>query len=429
MATTIGGRLKHAWNAFASQEQTRDNQNYGSTMISSYGGRRPDRTWLRVSSEKSIVSSIYNQLGIDVAAVSMRHVRLDENQRYLATINSGLNNCLTLEANIDQGGSAFRQDIAMSLFDKGTIAIVPVDTSINPADTSGGYDILTMRVGEVVSWGSTHVVVDLWNVDTQRREHVKVSKSSVAIVENPLYTVMNETNSTLQRLIRKLALLDNADDSGKLDLIIQLPYVVKSDARREQAEQRRKDIEVQLVGAKYGVAYTDGTEKITQLNRPAENNLYKQVEDLTAKLYSQLGLTSAIFDGTADEATMINYHNRTIEPILRAIAEGMRRAFLTKTARTQGQSIEYFREPFKLVPISSLAEIADKLTRNEILTSNEFRGVIGFSPASDPNADKLMNKNLPEQVPTPEAKPTPRASVDLGELPVRTLDRSKSEPK
>lgn len=414
MVSPFGGRLKHAWNAFVNQDEEANFRPY--ELGASYGyGVRPGRIRLNVSNERSIISSIYTRLGIDVAAISMRHVRLDENDRYLATIDSGLNSCLTLEANIDQAGRAFRQDIAMTLFDKGVVAIVPVDTSLSPEST-GGYDIKTMRVGEIVTWYPRHVRVSLYNDLKGRREEITLAKTSVAIIENPLYSVMNEPNSTLQRLIHKLNILDAIDEqsgSGKLDLIIQLPYVIKSEARRQQADQRRKDIEVQLQGSKYGIAYTDGTEKVTQLNRPAENNLLAQVEFLTTMLYGQLGLTESVFDGSADEKTMLNYYNRTIEPVLAAVSEGLRRSFLTKTARTQRQSIEYFRDPFKLVPISDLAEIADKFTRNEVLSSNEVRGIIGFSPSSDPNADKLKNKNLPDPTATAKPEPTPAPTPEV----------------
>lgn len=388
-------RLKHAWNAFVDQDDTfRGSYNdWGSSY-----GIRPDRFRSRISNERSIISAIYVRLAIDVASVDIRHARLDEEGRYVEDVKSGLQNCLNLEANIDQSGRFFRQDLAMTLFDEGTIAIVPVDTSINPAG-AGSVDIQTMRVGRIVQWYPRHVRVDLYNDQTGRREEVTLEKRAVGIVENPLYSVMNEPNSTLQRLIRKLNLLDSVDEqssSGKLDMIIQLPYVIKSESRRLQAEQRRKDIEFQLKGSQYGIAYTDGTEKITQLNRPAENNLLKQVEYLTEMLYSQLGITAEVMNGTADEKAMLNYINRTIEPVLGAIADELKRKFLSKTARTQGQSIEYFRDPFKLVPMSDLAELADKFTRNEIVSANEFRGFIGMKPSKDPKADKLMNSNMPQ---------------------------------
>jgi hypothetical protein len=333
-----------------------------------------------------------------VAAVEIRHVRLDEQGRYMDDMDSGLNECLTLSANLDQAARAFRQDIAMTIIDKGVAAILPIETNVNP-NRSGGYDIVNMRVGEVVSWYPKHVTVSVYNENTGQRQEITVDKRIVAIVENPLYAVMNSPNSTLQRLMRKLNLLDAIDEqsgSGRLDLIIQLPYVIKSEARRQQAEQRRSDIEKQLKDSQYGIAYTDGTEKITQLNRPAENNLLKQVEYLTEMLYSQLGLTADIMNGTADATAMLNYQNRTIEPIVTATTESMRRTFLTKTARTQRQSIEYFQDPFKLVPLTDIAEIADKLGRNEVVTSNEIRSAIGLKPAKDPKADKLINSNMPE---------------------------------
>jgi len=395
MAPRFIDRLYHAWNVFNDKESS---EPPGTFM--SYGEVttfRPDRIRTFNSNERSIVTSIYARMSIDVASIDIRHVRLDENERYVETIQSGLNNCLTLEANIDQPGRQFKQTIAWSLFDKGVIAIVPIDTSLNPKVT-GSYDINTMRVGEILRWFPRHVRVAVYNDRTGLIEEVNVPKDMVAIVENPLYEVMNQPNSTLQRLIRKLAILDAVDEassSGKLDLIIQLPYVIKSDARRQQAEQRRTDIEMQLKGSKYGIAYTDGTEKITQLNRPTENNLLAQIEYLTGMLFGQLGLTKGIFDGTASEAEMLNYHNRTIEPVLAAITQAMKRRFLTKTARAQLQSIEYFRDPFKLVPVSAIAEIADKFTRNEIATANEIRAIVGWKPHGDPKADKLENSNMP----------------------------------
>jgi putative sterol carrier protein len=389
----FGATLRHAWNVFSNQDNRRVFSQYGD---SNYGGR-PDRVRFRLGNERSLISSIYTRLSIDVASIDMRHVRTDDQKRYLEDIESGLNNCLTVEANLDQAARAFRQDIAMTLFDRGVAALVPVDTSISP-EQSGGYEILTLRVGEVVAWYPKHVRINLYNDAVGRREEVVLQKSAVAIVENPLYAVMNEPNSTLQRLIRKLSLLDVVDDqiaSGKLDVIIQLPYVIKSEARRQQAEQRRKDIEFQLKGSQYGIAYTDGTEKTTQLNRPAENNLMAQVEYLVDMLYGQLGLTDEIMKGTADEKAMLNYWNRTVEPVLTSIVEAMRRTFLTKTARTQKQTVLFFRDPFRLVPVENIAEIADKFTRNEILTSNEIRQVVGFKPHTDPKADKLINSNMP----------------------------------
>jgi hypothetical protein len=350
----------------------------------------------RLGNERSIVNAVYNRIALDVAYIDIFHARLDEDGRYTEQIQSSLNECLTLSANIDQTGKAFLQDVVMSMMDEGCVAIVPVDTTINPQQ-SGSYDINSLRTGRVKAWYPEHVTVELYNEKTGRREEVTLPKKMVAIIENPLFAVMNEPNSTLQRLIYKLNLLDVIDEqsgSGKLDLIIQLPYVIKTPARKEQAEQRRKDIEMQLAGSKYGIAYTDGTEKITQLNRPVENNLLKQVEYLTGMLYGQLGLTPEILNGSADEKTMLNYYNRTIEPIVSAICDEMKRKFLTKTARTQGQSIVYFRNPFKLVPVAELAEISDKLTRNEIASSNEIRQIIGWKPSDEPGADELRNKNL-----------------------------------
>lgn len=384
-------RIQNGWNAFLNKDSTVPRYEYGAGY--SY---RPDRPRLTRGNERSIVNALYNRIAIDVAQVTIQHVRLDENGRYVETVNSGLNNCLTLDANTDQTGRALIQDIVMSMFDEGVVALVPVDTSVNPNKTDS-YDIKTMRTGRIRDWYPEHVRVELYNERVGRKEEITISKHMVAIIENPLYSIMNQPNSTLQRLIRKLNLLDAIDEqsgAGKLDLIIQLPYTIKTEARRTQAEKRRKDIEMQLAGSKYGIAYTDGTEKVTQLNRSLENNLLSQIEYLTKLLYSQLGITETILDGTADEKTMLNYYSRTIEPILAAMADEMKRKFLTKTARTQGQSIYFFRDPFKLVPVSSLAEIADKFTRNEIMTSNEVRAVIGMKPANTPEADELRNKNL-----------------------------------
>lgn len=395
----VGLALKHAWNVFSNQE---DKRNFGGTGAT-YGGRNPSRARMLIPNERSMISSIYTRLSIDVSSIDMRHVRMDEFGRYISDIDSGLNNCLTVEANLDQGPRALRQDIAMTLFDKGCAVLVPVDTSINPERT-GGFDILTLRVGEVVTWYPRHVRVSLYNETKAMREEITLEKTSVAIIENPLYAVMNEPNSTLQRLLRKLSLLDVIDEqsaSGKLDIIIQLPYAIKSDSKRQQAEQRRTDIEFQLKGSQYGIAYVDATEKITQLNRPAENNLMSQIEYLTEMLYGQLGLTEEVMNGTADEKAMLNYWNRTIEPVLTAIVEAMRRSFLTKTARTQKQSIVFFRDPFKLVPIERIADIADKFARNEIMTSNEIRQVVGMAPHPDPKADLLVNSNMPQGSLTP----------------------------
>lgn len=398
-------RLQHAWNAFLNKDQTL-RYNYGE-HISSYN---PYRTRLTRGNEKSIVTSVYNRIALDVAAIDMYHAKLDDDGRFTEVIESSLNECLTLSANIDQTAKAFMQDVVMSMMDEGCVAIVPVDTTINP-NVSGSYDINSLRVGQILEWRPQHVKVRLYNDKIGQKEDLLLPKSMVAIIENPLYAVINEPNSTMQRLIRKLNLLDVIDEqsgSGKLDLIIQLPYVIKSEARRQQAENRRKDIEMQLSGSKYGIAYTDGTEKITQLNRPVENNLMKQIEYLTSMLYSQLGITQTILDGTADDKTMLNYYNRTIEPIVSAIVDEMKRKFLTKTARTRKQDIVYFRDPFKLVPVNDLAEIADKLTRNEIATSNEIRQIMGWKPSKDPDADELRNKNLnknaEEMQPAPEVQ-------------------------
>ena len=398
-------RLQHAWNAFVYNDNTYTNpQNLGG-----FSTFKPDRVHFSRGVEKSIVTSVYNRLALDVASLAIKHVRLDEDGRYMEEVNSGLQNCLNVEANIDQTGRAFLQDVVMSMLDEGCVAIVPVDTTVNPA-VSGSYEINTMRTGKILEWYPAHVRIRVYNDKKGIHEEITLPKSSVAIIENPLYAVINEPNSTMQRLIRKLNLLDVVDEqtsSGKLDLIIQLPYVIKSEARRKQAEERRKDIEMQLSGSKYGIAYTDGTERITQLNRPAENNLMKQVEYLTGMLYSQLGLTQSIMDGSADEKTMLNYYNRTIEPIIAAIVDEMKRKFLTKTARSQRQTVMYFRDPFKLVPVNEIAEIADKFTRNEIMTSNEIRQVVGMKPSDDPSADELRNKNLNQSGEEIEAKQAP----------------------
>lgn len=397
-------QLKHAWNAFLDQNES--SRMRPGDFGASYGVR-PDRHRIRISNERSIISAIYLRLAVDIASIDIRHVRLDEQDRYVEDIKSGLYNCLTLEANIDQAAQAFIIDAALTMFDEGTIALVPVDTNLDPQG-AGSVDIQTMRVGKIVQWYPRKVRINLYNDLTGRREEITLDKKAVAIVENPLYLVMNEPNSTLQRLIRKLNLLDAVDEqssSGKLDLIIQLPYVIRSEARRLQAEQRRADIEFQLKGSKYGIAYADATEKITQLNRPAENNLLKQVEYLTEMLYSQLGLTPEVMLGTASEEAMLNYINRTLTPILTAFAQEMKRKFLTKTARTQGQSVEFFRDPFKLVPMKDIAELADKLCRNEVVSSNEIRGFIGMRPSKDPKADELRNSNMP--LPADQSLATP----------------------
>ena len=391
MSETIGSRFKNAWNAFFSRDPTPIFDNSGNS--SSY---RPDRYRPTRGNERSIITAINNRIAIDVAAIPIRHVRLDEDGGYLNTIDSGLNNCLNLEANLDQTGRAFIQDAVLSMLDEGCVALVPTVTDVNP-DYTDSYDIYEIRTGKITEWYPKKVKVEVYNDNTGRKQQIIRPKRKVAIIENPMYSVMNEPNSTMQRLIRKLKLLDAVDEqssSGKLDLIIQLPYVVKTETRRQQAENRRKEIEEQLTGSKYGIAYTDGTERITQLNRAVENNLLKQVEYLTSMLFSQLGITQTILDGTADEKTILNYRNRIIEPILSAIVDAMKVRFITKTARTQGQSISFFMEPFKLVPVSEIAEIADKFTRNEIMTSNEIRQIVGMKPSRAPQADELRNKNL-----------------------------------
>ena len=436
MEQTLGSRLRHAWNAFRNRDPTVTYRENGYSY--SY---RPDRVRFTRGNERSIVTSIYNRIAIDVASVDIKHCRLDENNRFVEEINSGLNSCLNLEANLDQTGRAFKQDIVMSMFDEGCVAIVPTDTTANPKLTSS-YDILTMRTGKILEWYPEHVKVRIYNEQKGKKEELILPKSTVGIVENPLYAIINEPNSTMQRLVRKLSLLDITDEqtaSGKLDLIIQLPYIIKSEARRQQADQRRKDIEMQLAGSKYGIAYTDGTEKITQLNRSLENNLLKQIESLTNTLYSQLGITQTILDGTADEKTMLNYNNRTIEPIVSAIVDELKRKFLTKTARSQGQSIMFFRDPFKLVPINNIAEIADKFTRNEILTSNEIRQIIGMKPSDDPKADQLVNSNIaqptgeegiPGEMPEEYAEEYPEeteSDIPLGQRPISELMNNSNE--
>ena len=392
MAESFLSKLKHAWNAFFNnKDPTPKYQDIGASYY-----YRPDRQRFTGGNERTIVTSVYNRIALDAAAVEIKHVRLDKNERYLETIDSGINRCLNEEANIDQTGRAFIQDVVMSMLDEGCVAIVPVDTTFNPNITNS-YDIQSMRVGKILQWYPNHIQVRVYNEKTGNKEDIIVPKSMVGIIENPLYAVINEPNSTMQRLIRKLSLLDAVDEqsgSGKLDLIIQLPYTIKTEARRQQAEARRKEIEVQLTNSKYGIAYTDGTERITQLNRPIENNLMKQIEYLTSMLYSQLGITQSILDGTADEKTMLNYYSRSIEPIISAIVDELKRKFLTRTARSQLQSFLFFRDPFKLVPITEIATIADTFTRNEILSSNEVRQLIGIKPSSDPKADQLRNSNL-----------------------------------
>ena len=402
MEQSLGSRLRHAWNAFRSRDHTVNYEDGGASYY-----RRPDRIHLTRGNERSLVTSVYNRIALDVAAIGIKHCKIDENGRYLYDMKSGLNNCLNLSANQDQTGRAFIQDVVMSMLDEGCVAIVPTDTTLNPKETQS-YDILSMRTGKIIQWRPQQVQIRLYNESTGKKEEIWLPKEFVAIVENPLYAVINEPNSTMQRLMRKLSLLDVTDEqtaSGKLDLIIQLPYVVKTEARRQQAETRRKDIEMQLAGSKYGIAYTDSTERITQLNRSVENNLMKQVEYLTNLLYSQLGVTQAVLEGTADEQAMLNYYSRTIEPIVSAIVDEMKRKFLSKTARTQLQTITFFRDPFKLVPVNNIADIADKFTRNEILTSNELRQIIGMKPSKDPKADELRNSNISQSKDDPMNQP------------------------
>lgn len=416
--------LRHSWDVFRNREPTYYNIGSSSTY-------RPDRIRTFIRNEQSIVTSIYTRIALDVASINIRHCRVDENGRFKEYVNSGLDSCLNLEANIDQTGRAFKQDIVESMFDEGVVAIVPVDTTMDPTKT-GSYDIQTMRTGKILEWYPEHVKVQLYNQKTGYREELILPKRIVGIIENPMYSIINEPNSTMQRLIRKLTLLDRVDEttsSGKLDMIIQLPYVIKSDSRRKEAEKRKKDIEEQLKGP-YGIAYVDGTEKIIQLNRPVENNLMKQVEYLRNELYSQIGITQEVLNGTADEQTMLNYNSRTIEPIVSAITDEMTRKFLTKTARSQSQTIMFFRDPFRLVPVNNIAEIADKFTRNEILTSNEIRGVIGFKPSDDPKADKLINSNLnqpdgeqtDQTIENEPGEPIPETSI--GDMPISMLSEN-----
>ena len=415
MEQTLGSRLRHAWNAFRNRDPTDQYRDIGSGYY-----YRPDRVRLTGGNERSIVTSIYNRIALDVAAVDIKHCKIDENGHFISEVNSNLNSCLTLEANLDQTARAFKQDIIMSMLDEGCVAIVLVDTTLDP-NVTNSYDILSMRTGKILEWYPMHVKVRVYNEKTGRKEDIILPKSDIGIIENPLYAIINEPNSTMQRLIRKLSLLDITDEqtaSGKLDLIIQLPYVIKTEARRQQAENRRKDIEMQLASSKYGIAYTDGTEHITQLNRSVENNLLKQIESLTSTLYSQLGITQSILDGTADEKTMLNYNNRTIEPFVSAIVDEMKRKFLTKTARSQKQTIMYFRDPFKLVPVNDIAEIADKFSRNEILSSNEIRQIIGIKPSDDPKADELVNANIrqPDEVVNGDHKKVSEDSVSYSKL-------------
>jgi len=399
VALSFGSRIKSAWNAFLTKETYQNNYGGGSYY-------RPDRPRLTRGNERSIVTPVYNRISLDVAALRYAHVRLDDNSRYTQDVDSRLNECLTLQANIDQTSRAFIQDIALSMMDEGVVAVVPYLTTENPFLTSS-YDIIAMRTAKIVEWYPKHVRVRMYNDQNGEKEEMTLPKELVAIIENPFYAVMNEPNSTVQRLLRKLTLLDVVDEqtnSNKLNMIIQLPYVIKTDARRQQAEKRRQDIEDQLENSKYGIAYTDGTEKITQLNRSLENNLLNQIEYLTKLMFSQIGVTQEILDGTADEKALLNYNNRIVEPIAAAIVNAMKVSFLTRTARSQKQTIMYFNDPFRLVPVTEVAEMADKFTRNEIMTSNEFRQVVGLKPSTDPNADELRNKNLSQ--PTEKQQPT-----------------------
>lgn len=417
MSLSIGARLQHAWSAFRNKDPA---IRYGD--IGPGYGYRPDRVRFTRGNERSIVTSVYNRITLDASAINIYHARLDDNNRFTEIIESGLNTCLTLEANIDQTARAFFQDAVMSMLDEGCVALVPVDTTLDP-NVTGSYDIQSMRTAQILEWYPERVRLRLYNERIGRKEDITLPKNMVAVIENPLYSVMNEPNSTMQRLIRKLNLLDVIDEqsgSGKLDLIIQLPYVIKTDARRRQAEERRKEIENQLTGSKYGIAYTDGTERITQLNRAVDNNLMTQIEYLTSMLYSQLGITQSILDGSADDKTMLNYYNRTIEPIISAIVDEMKRKFLTKTARSQKQSILFFRDPFKLVPVADISEIADKFTRNEIMTSNEIRQIVGMKPSDDPKADELRNSNISE--PAGESKETD-ASAEVANF----IEKNKEE--
>lgn len=411
MENALTSRFKNAWNAFVNNRSP-TNQFFTDGGFSHV--YRPDRTRFSRGNERSIVTAIYNRIALDVSELDIRHVRLDDNDRFIEEMKSGLNDCLSVEANIDQTGRAFIQDVVISMFDEGSVAIVPVDTTANPVVT-GSYDILSMRTGKVTEWYADRVKVRLYNERTGKKEEIILPKKSVAIIENPLYAVINEPNSTMQRLIRKLNLLDSIDEqsgAGKLDIIIQLPYAIKSEQRRQQAEDRRKNIEMQLKGSKYGIAYTDATERITQLNRPVENNLMKQIEYLTSMLYGQLGITQAVLDGTADEQTMLNYHTRAIKPVISAIVDEMKRKFLTKTARSQKQSIQFFQKPFELVPVSNIAKIADTFTRNRIMTANEVRQIIGMKPSDDPEADKLVNSNIAQ--PAGDTGPMPEEHIEEG---------------
>ena len=409
MEMTLGSRLKHAWNAFTNKDPTPRHSDGASYSY------RPDRVRFSRGNEKTIATAVYNRMALDAAAIDIVHAKLDKDGRYTDDVDSGLNNCLSIEANIDQTARSLKHDIFMSMLDEGVVAVIPIDTTFDP-NTTGAFDVKTMRVGKILEWKPQHVKVRAYNEKIGEKQDIWVPKKTTVIVENPLFAVINEHNSTMQRLIKKLNLLDFIDEqssSGKLDLIIQLPYVIKSEARRQQADKRRKDIEMQLSGSRYGIAYTDGTERITQLNRPVENNLLKQIEFLTNMVYSQLGITQSVLDGTADDKTMTNYYNRTIEPMVAALVDEMKRKFLTKTARSQGQSILFFRDPFKLVPVNDLAEIADKLTRNEIASKNEIRQKMGWKPSKDPKADELINSNISQS--KQDFKPTPTVTEESSE--------------
>ena len=423
MALPFSNRTRSRWNAFLSREPT-NSYSYGAGS-----SNRPDKPRVYNGREKSIVNSIINRIAIDCAQVELKEVKLDDKDRYIEDVKSSLNTCLGLSANIDQTGRAFIQDAVQSMFDEGHVVLIPVDTDVDPK--KGTYDIYSLRTGKVTQWYPKHVKVDAYNEDTGRRETILMRKEDVCIIENPLYATVNEHNSTMQRLIRKLALLDSVDEqtgSGKIDLIIQLPYSIRSKAKKAEAEQRRKDVEEQLRDSKYGVAYTDGTERITQLNRPLENNLLKQVEYLTAQVFSQLGITEEILNGTANEQTMLNYYSRTIEPILSAIADEMKRKFLTQTARSQKHTIMFFRDPFKLIPVNQVAELADKMTRNEIMSSNEIRQVIGMKPSTDPAADELRNKNLYQDESGAAApEETAEEEEDYSDMPVSQLAGIRDE--
>lgn len=426
---SLRDRIQHAWSAFRNNRDPTETQINSSVTVGYSSSSRPDRLRLTRGNDRSIITAIYNRIAVDAAAVKIMHVRLDENERYKETIHSGLNNCLTLEANTDQTGRQFIQDAVMSMFDEGCVALVPIETDINPIHQSS-FDILSMRTAKITQWYPDAIKVNLYNEQKGIKEEIILPKKMVGIVENPFYSVMNEPSSTMQRLVRKLNLKDYIDENtgaNKLDMIVQLPYTIKTEARMVEAEKRRKKIEEQLAQSKYGIAYTDATEKVTQLNRPIENNLLEQIRDLTTQLYSQLGITAEIMNGTADEKAMLNYYNRTIEPILSAICDEMKRKFLTKTGRTQGQSIMFFQDHFKLVPVNNIADIADKFTRNEILTSNEIRSILGIKPSDDPKADELRNSNMPIQDQEPATDEEPVDPEEVKEARQTLLDAGLTE--